>query len=70
MNLYQKYTKNAMKIVHNMTVTEVWLFKLAIALATIVLIKLLPIVASLSIWIYFIAFVAVAAYVMRNMKWK
>jgi len=53
MNLYKKYTKNAMAIVHKMTVLEVGLFKLAITLATIWLVKLVPAIASLNIWVYF-----------------
>jgi hypothetical protein len=48
----KKLMRNSMDMVHNMNMFDVTIFKLTVFAAAIWITKLLPIVASLNIWIY------------------
>jgi hypothetical protein len=52
MNLYRKYIKNAMEIVHKFSLEEVALFKLIMIVTGLLLAKLFPVLTTGSIWIY------------------
>jgi len=62
-----KLLKKSMKLVHNMSVQDVAIFKLAIAAATIWIVKLFPVIASLNIWVYIAIWIIGAGYLLRKM---
>jgi len=52
MNFIEKYIKNALVMVNNMTLLDVTIFKLTVFAAALWIAKLFPVVLSLNAWIY------------------
>ena len=70
MNLYQRYKKEAMNMLHNMTVIDVSIFKLMMIIAGLYFAKMIPVLTNAPQIVYITLYFVGAVYIMRKMDWE